>query len=475
MGKIPLMLILAIALVTGCKQDDSSAEPLSQGPTPAAENENKRSMDEAMELIKSKLSEESVRVTTIREDGVDQEGNYIIRQSSKATTEVLERYHVNPVTGEVRCEKFKDACLKNEDPTSPAAPGTPGKSLTDRQRSAQELAKQFAKTYLSPLGYADGLTYVELSKEEESKMTFQVWNPGAMGSSTIDWLTVDLDLGKVEAMFFKTPAPAALTPAPNDWAGNWSWDQANEYYDSRITIYEWENGIFNFNLDAHRITNPEKSNVHIGNIDKGTAVMKGNTASYTDGKFKLEMRLVDGKLQVTANEGEVGYFGAGVMVSGTYSKSGDPTVKDDAAQSLCLKNESLLFGFPVKDSGKLLSLCAATDQDSLTYRFGKPDQVELEFPAEQKNSWQQFEYSYLLRGGGDNDGLDLNSLTFTNGSYTYEIYDEYNAKERQSSVGIRVTDSSTKKVTELEGSSDKKQGSLIKLRGSPVKEVPYAK
>lgn len=284
--------------------------------------------------------------------------------------------------------------------------------------------------------------------------------------------------GKTASRESQPSTQASSSPINMDWVGSWSWDQANDYFDSSITIFELVNGNLTFNLDAHQITNPEKTNVNTGNIDKGIAVMKDSKAEYTDGKFKLEMRLMDGKLHVTANEGEVGYFGAGVVVSGTYSKTGDhfEAKMDYSTMDLCRQDESLLFGFPMKDSEKLLSLCAATDKSSMTYRYGRPNQVELEFPGDRKNSWQQFEYSYYFRGGGDgNEGLDLNTLTFTTDGYSYKIYDEYYSKERSSSVGIRVTNQSTKKVTDLVGLSEKKQGSLVGLKGSLVKAVPWTK
>ncbi|WP_127584215.1 hypothetical protein [Paenibacillus koleovorans] len=69
------------------------------------------------------------------------------------------------------------------------------------QKKAMELAKAYTKQEFGMLGYLDGITFVNFSSETTTgKVMFQVFNPGAGGTATIDWLTVDLQTGTVTAM-----------------------------------------------------------------------------------------------------------------------------------------------------------------------------------------------------------------------------------------------------------------------------------
>ncbi|WP_372999156.1 hypothetical protein [Lutispora sp.] len=150
----------------------------------------------------------------------------------------------------------------------------------------------------------------------------------------------------------------------------------------------------------------------------------------------------------------------------TLSLSPETDSKNEDRENLCTDNEELLFSFMLANSPKTLSVCISkTQPDYIVYRLGKKDKVELEFPENKANSWSEFSYSYYLRGGGaGNEGMDLNYLTFENGGYEYQIYQEYTAKDNMTNVGIRITEKATNEESEIKGLSNSIEGSLINLR-----------
>ncbi|SET96356.1 hypothetical protein [Paenibacillus sp. NFR01] len=165
-------------------------------PQPTAVRELSR--EEAVEWIKSKLSDASLKESSVRYQDTDPDGNYIIAQSSSATTEIMEWYHVNPKTQEVTCEISPDECLAG----SAVSEDTPA-LLNPEQQEAQDLARAFAEKNLGPR-YVDGVTAVELDHEDNGNPVFHVYNPGSGHTETLDWLTVNLADGTVEAMFTKS-------------------------------------------------------------------------------------------------------------------------------------------------------------------------------------------------------------------------------------------------------------------------------
>jgi len=64
-----------------------------------------------VDLIKSRLDEETVDKSILISDGLDEEGQYLITHSNTATKEVIERYHINPHTNVIMCEIMNDYCL----------------------------------------------------------------------------------------------------------------------------------------------------------------------------------------------------------------------------------------------------------------------------------------------------------------------------------------------------------------------------
>lgn len=146
--------------------------------------------------------------------------------------------------------------------------------------------------------------------------------------------------------------------------------------------------------------------------------------------------------------------------------SADTITKTEYRDNLCIDNEEVLFSFKLADSPKTLSVCVSEIQpDYIVYRFGTKEKIELEFPENKLDSWSKFTYSYYLRGGGaGNEGMDLNYLSFENGGYKYEIYQEYTAEDNMTNVGVKIIDRATNKETDIKGLSNSIEGSLINLR-----------
>ena len=138
--------------------------------------------------------------------------------------------------------------------------------------------------------------------------------------------------------------------------------------------------------------------------------------------------------------------------------------------SLTDKNEKVLISFKLLKINKIVTVAISERPDYIVYRFGNKDQIDMKYPQETSGSWNKFMYSYYLRGGGaSNAGLDLNYLTFTNGNYTYEIYEEYCADDNLISVGIFVKNNSNQNEVNLEGDSSSLVGTLSSLRNSRIK------
>ena len=128
--------------------------------------------------------------------------------------------------------------------------------------------------------------------------------------------------------------------------------------------------------------------------------------------------------------------------------------------------EECIFSF-VTLNGKTLSFSTGESDgvEYLVYRLVADSSVELEFPSEPKGSFKKFFYSFYFRGGGAaNEGLDLNSVSFRNGEYRYEVYQEYSAQDSSTRVGVRVTNEQTGKEFEIQGRPETVKGSLVDFR-----------
>src|SRR6185295_13324988 len=110
------------------------------------------------------------------------------------------------------------------------------------------------------------------------------------------------------------------------------------------------------------------------------------------------------------------------------------------ANSLCAKDERVIFSCPVKKPAKIVSVCASKDLTSdrgyLQYRFGLPGKIELEFPKDRKGTQAKFQYTHYFRAR-----VDLTEINFTIEGYEYQVFDTYQGEEKPavSQQGVSVT------------------------------------
>lgn len=112
--------------------------------------------------------------------------------------------------------------------------------------------------------------------------------------------------------------------------------------------------------------------------------------------------------------------------------------------SLCTKDERIIFSCPIKRPAKIVSLCASKDLTNergyVQYRFGLPGKIELEYPKDRKGTQEKFHYTHYFRAR-----FDLTEISFTTNGVEYEITDDYNGEEKpaQSIQGVVVRGSHT--------------------------------
>ena len=99
------------------------------------------------------------------------------------------------------------------------------------------------------------------------------------------------------------------------------------------------------------------------------------------------------------------------------------------ANTLCAKNERVIFSCPIRKSAKIVSVCASRDLTSekgyLQYRFGLPGKIELEFPKERTGTQQKFEYNHSFRAL-----VDLTEINFSVDGVNYSVFDDYQGEEK---------------------------------------------
>lgn len=141
-----------------------------------------------------------------------------------------------------------------------------------------------------------------------------------------------------------------------------------------------------------------------------------------------------------------------------------------ATDPLVKPNELAFVRFSLED-GRNVAVVRDSANRYIAYRITKDGNVQLEFPARKAGSWKQFTYSYYLRGGGpENEGLDLNYVSFTNGNYRYTVYETYAASGDKTDVGVEVKDLKKNTVTKFPGVGSTRQGTLIGFRDSELIE-----
>jgi hypothetical protein len=107
--------------------------------------------------------------------------------------------------------------------------------------------------------------------------------------------------------------------------------------------------------------------------------------------------------------------------------------------TLCAKDERVIFSCPLRRPSKIVSVCASKDltkeKGYLQYRFGLPGKIELEFPKERQGSQAKFEYTHYFRAQ-----FDLTEINFTVDGVNYSVFDDYNGEEKPavSEQGVSV-------------------------------------
>lgn len=108
--------------------------------------------------------------------------------------------------------------------------------------------------------------------------------------------------------------------------------------------------------------------------------------------------------------------------------------------TLCAKDERVIFSCPVKRPAKIVSVCASknltSDQGYLQYRFGLPGRIELEYPKDRKGTQEKFQYMHYFRAR-----FDTTSISFNLDGYEYSVFDDYNGEEKPEIIsrGVSVT------------------------------------
>lgn len=111
-----------------------------------------------------------------------------------------------------------------------------------------------------------------------------------------------------------------------------------------------------------------------------------------------------------------------------------------AAATLCAAGEHVVFSCTTTKGRKIVSLCSsparAPGKITLTYRFGRPGQVELQFPRESvEGDAARFRYAHYFRARAERT-----EVTFHTGDAGYSVFRYDDADEAPSTVaGVRVS------------------------------------
>lgn len=130
------------------------------------------------------------------------------------------------------------------------------------------------------------------------------------------------------------------------------------------------------------------------------------------------------------------------------------------------ENEKEIFAFDLDEDNKHISLSICEEQpDYMVFRITSNNKNQITYPRRTKDSWSKFTYSYYFRGGGaNNEGLDLNYLSFIIDNKTYKLYDEYSAVNDHTLVGLIIENIETEEKIDYRDISNSRKGSLIELR-----------
>jgi hypothetical protein len=108
--------------------------------------------------------------------------------------------------------------------------------------------------------------------------------------------------------------------------------------------------------------------------------------------------------------------------------------------SLCSPSEITYFACQT-NTKKVISICGGKS-NSLQYRFGKRDAVELQFPQEAKNGAQQFRYAHYFR-----PQTDYWELYFSNSGVSYTVFERYEDARKFAGLELKLADGKEKTIT----------------------------
>ena len=118
-----------------------------------------------------------------------------------------------------------------------------------------------------------------------------------------------------------------------------------------------------------------------------------------------------------------------VLVSPSNQVAASAQGKNLQVNTLCAKDERVIFACVLKQPAKIVSVCASKNVTSetgyLQYRFGLPGKVELEFPKDRTGTQQKFEYNHYFRAR-----VDLTEINFSVDGVSYSVFDDYQGEEK---------------------------------------------
>jgi hypothetical protein len=174
------------------------------------------------------------------------------------------------------------------------------------------------------------------------------------------------------------------------------------------------------------------------------------------------MRLAISMLTIAVLAGGLIAKSAGKFSSAHASVTSRQARKALQTNSLCARDEHIIFSCTIKHTAKIVSLCASKELDKergyLQYRFGLPGKVELEYPKDQKGTQPKFHYSHYFRAQ-----VDETEINFNIDGYEYSVFDTYNGEEKPaiSEQGVHVTAGGKKEASFVCGSKPKADYSAL--------------
>lgn len=140
------------------------------------------------------------------------------------------------------------------------------------------------------------------------------------------------------------------------------------------------------------------------------------------------------------------------------------------------EEEKTILKFVLTDTNDIVSVCIGNeDQSYIVCRIGKIGENIQEYPGKRENTWDYYNYSYYFRGGGnENEGMDLNCLTYEDNDLRFEIHEDYVNQDDKGELLIKTTNKITGEEVMQEGDSESREGSLVNLRDNDnIEIIPY--